>query len=52
MLKVLGKGTTAKVYLCQDIKQPYKQVAIKIFDEFYMFREKSPSETRNEIEIL
>lgn len=53
MIMQLGEGTTSKVYLAFQDKDPAKPVAIKIFKpEFLLSGEKAPEIYRNEIKAL
>jgi len=40
ILSSLGEGNTSKVYLCRSIKDPKKQVALKLLREEFLNRDK------------
>ena len=53
ILKNIGDGSQAKVYLCREIKNPNQYVALKLFrDKFLQKDQDSIKSIENEIRIL
>lgn len=52
LIKVIGKGSTAKVWLARYVEDPSIQFAIKIMSGQYMKNKKSAAYVKKEVEIL
>lgn len=52
LMKVIGKGSTAKVWLARSVENPSQQFAIKIMSAKYMKLKHAAHSIRKEIEIL
>jgi len=39
ILSSLGEGNTSKVYLCRSLKEPKKQIALKLLREEFLNRD-------------
>ena len=53
ILSSLGEGNTSKVYLCRSLKEPKKQIALKLLREEFLQRDgDSIKSVEQEIEIL
>jgi serine/threonine protein kinase len=52
LIKVIGKGSTAKVWLARYVEDPSIQFAIKIMSAQYMKNKKSAAYVKKEVEIL
>lgn len=52
LIKVIGKGSTAKVWQARLVENPSSQVAIKIMSSKYMKMKNSVQSIRKEIQIL
>lgn len=52
LIKVIGKGSTAKVWLARYVDDPSLQFAIKIMSSSYMTLKNSRASINKEVEIL
>lgn len=52
LIKIIGKGSTAKVWLARYVEDPSMQFAIKIMSAQYMKNKKSAAYVKKEVEIL
>ena len=53
IMSSLGDGKTSKVYLCRNLKNPSKKVALKLLrEEFLQKDEKNVKSVEQEIQIL
>jgi len=53
ILSSLGEGNTSKVYLCRSLKDPKKQIALKLLREEFLNRDdQSIKSVEQEIQIL
>jgi serine/threonine protein kinase len=52
LIKVLGEGSTAKVWLARMVEDPTKQFAIKIMSAKFLKMENSIGSIKKEIKIL
>jgi serine/threonine protein kinase len=52
LIKILGEGSTAKVWLARLIEDPTKQYAIKIMSAKFLKMESSIASVKKEIKIL
>lgn len=52
LVKVIGKGSTAKVWLARYVQDPSLQFAIKIMSASYMKHKGARSGVKKEVDIL
>ena len=52
LIKIIGKGSTAKVWLARNVEDPTQQFAIKIMSTKYLRHKESRKEIKEEVDIL